>query len=70
LGDLVRIDYNEQEGKLVFLKEESAALLHKWENPDEAAMFEEIFSKNASAIKESKFEGKIAKPSIARERRG
>jgi ATP-dependent Clp protease ATP-binding subunit ClpA len=70
LGDLVRIDYNEQERKLVFLKEESGALLHKWENPDEAAMFEEIFSKNASAIKESKFEGKIAKPSIARERRG
>jgi ATP-dependent Clp protease ATP-binding subunit ClpB len=70
LGDLVRVDYDEQEGKLVFLKEESGALLYKWENPDEAAMFEEIFSKNASAIKESKFEGKVAKPSIAREKRG
>jgi hypothetical protein len=70
LGDLVSVDFDEQQNKLVFSKEESGALTNNWENPDEAAIFEEIFSKNASAIKESKTEGKAAKPSAAKERRG
>jgi ATP-dependent Clp protease ATP-binding subunit ClpA len=70
LGDLVRVDFDEAEGKLVFLKEESGAIVHSWENPEEARIFEEIFSKNASAIRESKGENKAAKPSVAKERRG
>jgi ATP-dependent Clp protease ATP-binding subunit ClpA len=70
LGDLVNVDYDEGDEKLVFSKEESGALINNWENPEEAAIFEEIFSKNASAVKESKSEGKVAKPSMAKERRG
>src|SRR6476661_86852 len=68
LGDLVNVDYDEGDEKLVFSKEESGALINNWENPEEAAIFEEIFSKNASAVKESKSEGKVAKPSMAKER--
>src|SRR5499426_1521350 len=63
LGDLVNVDYDDGDDKLVFSKEESGALINNWENPEEAAIFEEIFSKNASAVKESKSEGKVAKPS-------
>src|SRR4026208_289299 len=59
LGDLVNVDYDEGDEKLVFSKEESGALINNWENPEEAAIFEEIFSKNASAVKESKSEGKV-----------
>ena len=70
LGDLVKVDFDDSEGKLVFLKEESGAIVHSWESPEEARIFEEIFSKNASAIRESKGEGKAAKPSAAKERRG
>jgi ATP-dependent Clp protease ATP-binding subunit ClpA len=70
LGDLVSVDFDEQQNKLVFSKEESGALTNNWENPDEAAIFEEIFSKNASAVKESKTDSKAAKPSAAKERRG
>ena len=70
LGDLVRVDFDENEGKLVFLKEEGGAIVQHWETPEEARIFEEIFSKNASAIRESKSEGKAAKPSAAKERRG
>lgn len=70
LGDLVNVDYDDGDEKLVFSKEESGALINNWENPEEAAIFEEIFSKNASAVKESKSEGKVAKPSMAKERRG
>jgi ATP-dependent Clp protease ATP-binding subunit ClpB len=70
LGDLVSVDFDEEKGKLVFAKEESGALIDNWENPDEAAIFEEIFSKNASATKESKTESRVAKPSVAKERRG
>jgi ATP-dependent Clp protease ATP-binding subunit ClpB len=72
LGDLVRVDFDAEGFKLVFLKEESGALIHNWENPDEAAMFEEIFSKNASAIsnkKDAKADERLAKPSVAKERR-
>jgi ATP-dependent Clp protease ATP-binding subunit ClpB len=69
LGDLVRVDFDQNEGKLVFLKEEGGAIIQHWENPEEARIFEEIFSKNASAIRESKSEGKAAKPSAAKERR-
>ena len=70
LGDLVRVDFDNNEGKLVFLKEEGGAIIQQWENPEEARIFEEIFSKNASAIRESKTESKAAKPSAAKERRG
>lgn len=70
LGDLVNVDYDDRLAKLVFSKEESGALINNWDNPEEAAIFEEIFSKNASAIKESKSESKVAKPSMAKERRG
>ena len=70
LGDLVRVDFDENEGKLVFLKEEGGAIVQHWETPEEARIFEEIFSKNASAIRESKSEGKAAKPSVAKEKRG
>ncbi len=70
LGDLVRVDFDEDLSKLVFSKEESGALLHNWENPEEAAMFEEIISKNATAVsKEAKPDNKIARPSVAKERR-
>jgi ATP-dependent Clp protease ATP-binding subunit ClpA len=70
LGDLVRVDFDEERSKLIFSKEESGALVHNWENPEEAAMFEEIISKNASAInKEVKPEPRVAKPSAAKERR-
>src|SRR5437773_1184825 len=70
LGDLVRVDYDGGEKKLVFLKEEGGAIVQHWETPEEARIFEEIFSKNASAIRESKSEGKAAKPSVAKEKRG
>ncbi|MEW5976864.1 MAG: AAA family ATPase [Acidobacteriota bacterium] len=70
MGDLVRVDYDEQDDTMVFLKEESGALLQSWDTPEEAAIFEEIFSKNASASRETKFEPKVAKPSVAKERRG
>ena len=70
LGDLVNIDFDEKDRRLVFLKEEGGALIHDSDNPAEAAILEEIFSKNASAIRESRMEGKAAKPSVAKERRG
>ena len=72
LGDLVRVDFDERESKLVFMKEEGGALIHDWTNPDDVAMFEEIFSKNASAIsnkKEAKADDRIAKPTVAKEKR-
>ena len=40
LGDLVNVDYDEGDDKLVFSKEESGALINNWENPEEAAIFE------------------------------
>ncbi|HVN80858.1 MAG TPA: AAA family ATPase [Terriglobia bacterium] len=70
LGDLVRVDFDEERSKLIFSKEESGALVHSWENPEDAALFEELISKNASAVnKDAKTEGKAAKPSVAKERR-
>ena len=70
LGDLVRVDFDSEKGKLVFSKEEHGGILQNWDNPDQTAIFDEIFSKNASATKDSRVESKGARPSVAKERRG
>ena len=70
LGDLVRVDFDQDAGKLVFTKEEHGGILHNWDNPDQTAIFDEIFSKNASATKDSRVDAKGARPSVAKERRG
>ena len=70
LGDLVRVDFDLEKGKLVFSKEEHGGILHNWDNPDQTAIFDEIFSKNASATKDSRVDNKGARPSVAKERRG
>ncbi|MFN8007929.1 MAG: AAA family ATPase [Terriglobia bacterium] len=70
LGDLVRVDFDADQEKLVFSKEEHGGILQSWDNPDQSAIFEEIFSKNASATKDSRTDHKNARPSVAKERRG
>jgi ATP-dependent Clp protease ATP-binding subunit ClpA len=70
LGDLVRVDFDESQQKLFFLKEESGALLHNWENPDEAAKFEEILARHATVLKkEAKASERHAIPQMAKEKR-
>ena len=70
LGDLVRVDFDQGKGNLMFSKEEHGGILHNWDNPDQTAIFDEIFSKNASATKDSRVDSKGARPSVAKERRG
>ena len=70
LGDLVRVDFDQEKGKLVFSKEEHGGILQNWDNADQTAIFDEIFSKNASATKDSRVDTKGARPSVAKERRG
>ena len=70
LGDLVKVDFDPGQGKLVFSKEEHGGMLHNWDNADQPTIFDEIFSKNASATKDSRSESRTARPTVAKERRG
>jgi ATP-dependent Clp protease ATP-binding subunit ClpB len=70
LGDMVKIDYDEVNEKLIFSKEESGALLHNWENPAEAARFQEVFAKHSVVLrKEAKASERSTHPQVAREKR-
>lgn len=70
LGDLVRVGFDQGLGKLIFMKEEQGGILHNWDNSGQTPVFDEIFSKNASATKDSRVDNKVARPSAAKERRG
>jgi ATP-dependent Clp protease ATP-binding subunit ClpB len=69
-GDLVRVDYDESEEKLIFMKEESGALLHDWEDQAEATRYQEVFAKQSTVFrKEAKAAERPAHPQVAREKR-
>jgi hypothetical protein len=56
--------FDETEGKLV-LQEESGAIIHNWESPEEARIFEEIFVRTPPRFANQRRK-QTAKPLVAK----